>query len=121
MKVSKHSAEHYTWGGECDGWHLLKDDNLAVIQERMPPGTSEVRHYHENARQFFFVLAGEVCVETEGETITLAPHEGVYVRPGITHKVLNRSGTDSEFLVVSSPSTRGDRVAVETKAAEPIG
>ena len=35
------TAEHYTWGGVCDGWHLLKDPTLSVIQERVPPGAGE--------------------------------------------------------------------------------
>ena len=57
--ASKHTAEHYTWGEGCDGWHLLKSDNLSVIQETMPPGTAEVPHYHRHSRQFFFILEGD--------------------------------------------------------------
>ncbi len=26
------SAEHYLWGNGCDGWHLLKRDDLSVIE-----------------------------------------------------------------------------------------
>ncbi len=55
MKVSKQNAEHYVWGGKCDGWHLVKKQNLSIIHERMPPHTKEVRHYHTKAHQFFFV------------------------------------------------------------------
>lgn len=35
-KVSKENAEHYVWGGSCDGWHLVKGQELSVIHERMP-------------------------------------------------------------------------------------
>lgn len=38
MKISKANAEHYLWGGDCDGWHLVKNQNLSVIHERMPSG-----------------------------------------------------------------------------------
>jgi hypothetical protein len=51
MKISKLTAEHYVWGEGCDGWHLVKNSNLSVIHERMPPNTSEVKHYHEKSRQ----------------------------------------------------------------------
>jgi hypothetical protein len=33
----------------------LQESNLSVIEERMPPGASEVRHFHTNAQQFFFI------------------------------------------------------------------
>ncbi len=23
--VSRENAEHYRWGDDCDGWHLVKD------------------------------------------------------------------------------------------------
>jgi hypothetical protein len=45
-KISIGSAEHYTWGSVCDGWHLVRRPELSVIRERMPAGTSEVRHFH---------------------------------------------------------------------------
>ena len=61
--VSSENAEHYTWGGVCDGWHLLKSSNLSVIQERVPPGAAEVNHYHKKAHQFFYVLSGEATIE----------------------------------------------------------
>ncbi|MDQ0918453.1 mannose-6-phosphate isomerase-like protein (cupin superfamily) [Paenibacillus sp. V4I5] len=30
-----------------------------IIQERMPVGASEVKHVHQKAKQFFFILSGE--------------------------------------------------------------
>ncbi|AZN38679.1 cupin domain-containing protein [Paenibacillus albus] len=109
MKVSKHSAEHYVWGDVCDGWHLVKDERLSIIHERMPAGTSEVRHYHEQSRQFFFVLTGSLAIELGGEVVELEPQEGVEVPPLTPHQVRNVSGEAAEFLVISSPTTRGDR------------
>ena len=31
--VSINNAEHYKWGRASDGWHLLKQDDLSVIDE----------------------------------------------------------------------------------------
>lgn len=56
--IDKANAEHYVWGGSNDGWHLVKRDEMSVIQERIVPGGAEVRHYHQRARQFFYVLSG---------------------------------------------------------------
>ena len=59
MVISVEDTEHCTWGGKCDGWHLLKRDDMSVIQERVPAGGAEVLHYHNTARQFFYILEGE--------------------------------------------------------------
>ncbi len=42
--VSRVNAQHYRWGDDCDAWHLVKDPQLTVIEELMPPGSAEVRH-----------------------------------------------------------------------------
>lgn len=51
--ISARSAEHYVWGCGCDGWRLVDGDDLAVTEERVPPGASEQWHVHDQARQFF--------------------------------------------------------------------
>ncbi|MBN8734976.1 MAG: cupin domain-containing protein [Xanthomonadales bacterium] len=109
--ASTQNTEHYNWGAGCDGWHLLKGDDLSVIEERMPPGTAEQRHRHARSRQFFYVLAGEVTLELEGEVHRLQRGEGLHVPPGAAHQVRNDSDADVQFLVVSAPRSHGDRVA----------
>ena len=111
--TSKHTAEHYTWGQGCNGWHLVKTEKLSIIQERMPPGTSEARHYHTKARQFFFVLSGTATIEIDGERDVLRSHEGVEVPPNVAHQMFNLSDSDIEFIVISHPPSHGDRVFVE--------
>lgn len=111
--ISKHNAEHYKWGQKCDGWRLVDEAEQSIIHERMPADTSETRHYHDYAKQFFFVLSGVMTIEVDGVLHTLGPHEGIEVKPKHPHQVFNRSAGDIEFLVISQPNTRGDRVTVE--------
>ena len=114
MTISdKTTAEHYTWGGICDGWHLLKAPGLSVIEERIPPGGSEVRHFHERTRQFFYVLAGVLSFELDGKAYDLQPRQGLEIKPGTPHRVFNRGAEDAEFIVVSHPPSHGDRVTAE--------
>ena len=108
--INKANAEHYVWGNNCDGWHLVKSDALSVIQEHMPPHTSEVRHYHEKSRQFFYVLSGVLTFEVEGIEQAIGAGKGLEISPGDRHRVINNSNNSVEFLVVSQPTTRGDRV-----------
>jgi len=111
--INKDNAEHYRWGGNCDGWHLLKSDHLSVIQERMPPGGKEVMHYHETSHQFFYVLRGCMTMVLADGPVRLQAGDGLSIAPGTPHQASNTDDTDVEFLVVSSPRSHGDRVTVE--------
>jgi mannose-6-phosphate isomerase-like protein (cupin superfamily) len=111
--VSQQNAEHYIWGGDCDGWHLLKSPGLSVIQERVPPGRREVRHYHQQAHQFFFVLSGSATLEVDGRSRTLAARQGCSVPAGVPHQLSNEDADDLVFLVVSAPRSHGDRIDLE--------
>ena len=108
--ISRDNAPHYVWGDNCDGWHLLQESNLSVIEERMPPGASEVRHFHTNAQQFFFILSGQAVMETNDERILLLAGQGVAIPPRTRHQFRNHSEEPVRFLVISQPSTYGDRV-----------
>jgi mannose-6-phosphate isomerase-like protein (cupin superfamily) len=108
--ISPANAEHYIWGNNCDGWHLVRTPELSIIEERMPPGTSEVRHHHVRARQFFYVLEGELTMEIEYHDFTLRAGEGIEIAPGQAHQAINRSGAAVRFVVTSQPPSHGDRV-----------
>jgi mannose-6-phosphate isomerase-like protein (cupin superfamily) len=112
--ISIKSAEHYKWGGpqgtDCDGWHLVKTPQLSVIEELMPPDTSELRHFHAHARQFFFVLEGELTLEVEHHDFLLHPGEGLEISPGQQHQAMNRSTQSVRMLVTSQPPSHGDRI-----------
>ena len=111
--INTASAEHYTWGKECDGWHLVKDDGLSVIREKMPPGTSEVKHYHERSRQFFFILSGKASMEVQGKKYILLPADGIEIPPLTPHRITNDSSDELNFIVVSQPKSHGDRITIE--------
>ena len=111
--IHRASAPHYTWAGQCDGWHLVRSSALSVIEERMPPATSEARHRHAHARQFFYVLSGVLTMEVEGERHRLEARTGIEIPPGAAHQALNESSADVEFLVVSTPPSHGDRIAAD--------
>lgn len=112
MKRSLENSEHYNWGDGCHGWILSQAGDLAIIQERMPPHTAERRHFHDRARQFFYILSGELVMDLEDGPHLLTPGSGIEVEPGTRHQARNESDEDVHFLVASSPTTRGDRVEV---------
>ena len=113
MIIDKTIAERYIWGENCDGWHFLKDNELSIIQEKVPPGKSEKRHFHSKSRQFFYILKGAAFIEINGVVYQLKPGQGIEIPPKSPHKFMNQSSEDVEFLVISAPKSHGDRVDLE--------
>jgi mannose-6-phosphate isomerase-like protein (cupin superfamily) len=111
--VSILNTEQYSWGEGCDGWRLLKGNDLSVIQERVPAGKAEVMHYHNHARQFFYILEGQARMTLENEIIPLQKGDGIEIPPLAKHRFENISDQNVIFLVISSPKSQGDRIDIE--------
>src|ERR1044071_9795332 len=107
--IDKSNAQHYRWGGICEGGRLPEAGTHSIIEERIPPSGSESRHFHKSATQFFYVLAGVLSFEIDGKDYDLSPRQGIEIGPSIPHRVFNRSMGDAEFLVFSAPPSHGDR------------
>lgn len=111
MKVTNtDNSEHYIWGENCDGRHLLKSDSLSVIQEKMSPGTKESLHFHSKAQQFFYILKGTATFEVDNELYVVEENNGFHIQASQKHRIFNRTNQDLEFLVISQPKSHGDRI-----------
>jgi mannose-6-phosphate isomerase-like protein (cupin superfamily) len=110
MIISTENAEHYVWGNACDGWHLLRSDSLSVIQERMPPGTTEQLHYHANAQQVFYILSGTATFEVGDKIEIVNAGQSLHIPKNTKHSISNNATDDLHFLVISEPKSHGDRV-----------
>jgi mannose-6-phosphate isomerase-like protein (cupin superfamily) len=108
------NAEHYEWGGVCDGWRLLDRPGLSIIEERVPAGAGEEWHVHDSATQFFYILEGVAEMHTASGVAHLTRAQGIEVPPGLAHRFANPGDTDTRFLVISAPNTRGDRRRVDS-------
>lgn len=111
-KIDRCSARHYLWQQVCDGWHFVERDDLSIIAEKMPPGTSEDMHYHRSARQFFYILSGQATMRFSEHTLLLNAGDGIEIEPNEAHQMCNCSESELEFLTVSVPKAHGDRVNV---------
>lgn len=112
MKISNQNAEHYIWGSDCDGWHLLKSDTLSVIQEQMPPGTSEQLHCHEFTQQVFYILSGKATFEINGQTEMISANESIHIPRKTLHRISNAQQEHLTFIVISEPKSHGDRIEI---------
>lgn len=75
----------------------------------MPSKTQETKHYHEHAQQFFRILRGTATFEIAGKEIEIMSGEGIHIPPKTKHRIRNDQSKNLEFLVISEPTTRGDR------------
>jgi mannose-6-phosphate isomerase-like protein (cupin superfamily) len=107
--VSRVNAEHYRWGHECDAWHLVKDPHMTVIEELIPPGAAEVRHYHKKAQQFFYILSGEAMMHMDDGPVLIPAGSGIRIMPGVWHQIRNPSSGPLRLLVISHPPSHGDK------------
>ena len=110
MITNKQTAQHYTWGANCDSWVMVDTPDLSVKQELMPVGTKEQLHSHEKAQQFFFILKGTATFYLDGKKETVSAQQGITIVAKTKHYIANESNTELEFLVTSQPSTNNDRI-----------
>ncbi len=111
--VDSSNSEKYEWAEKCIGWHLLKSEQLSVIQECVDPGKNEKRHIHKQGKQFFFILSGEAILEIEGTEYHLSALQGIAVEPLERHQFKNTSNSIVEFLVITTPKLANDRSDLE--------
>jgi len=109
MKKSKENSEHYKWGDNCSGWHIVNSQSLSIIEELMPPKTQEKKHHHNFSQQFFRILNGKATFEIGDKIVEVEKGSGIHIPPKTKHKIRNDQSENLEFLVISEPTTRGDR------------
>lgn len=100
IKNQKTADQYYCGDGVCEGWRLFDGGSLSVIEEKMPPRTFEVTHFHRHANQVFYVLAGTLTIDVERNVVHLSKGDRLYVQPGKIHQVRNENATDDTFFLV---------------------
>lgn len=108
--VSTKNAEYFSWGKNCDGWHLSKHPSASILQERMLPRTSEIRHYHNKTWQFFYILSGVATLEIDGVNYELHAQEGIEIAAPVPHNIINNTDEDVTYILISVPNLKDDRI-----------
>ncbi len=109
-KISTANAEYFNWGDKYDGWFLVKNPNICIIQEIMLPHTSEIKHYHEKTWQFIYLLSGTLTIEIGYEQFELSANEGIEMPANIPHNFQNKTDKNLSYLLIASPNIPGDRI-----------
>jgi len=80
-----------------------------VIEETLEPDTGEVLHYHQRAAQCFYMIDGSAVMHIASDMVRLDTGMALHIPPGTVHAITNDSQQKIRFLVISAPTTRGDR------------
>ena len=113
------TAEHYKWGENNEAWRMVAQSDMSVLQQRMQPGNSEINHIHRKARQFFYVLSGELTMNVDGEDTVLKAGQGMEIEPKRVHQARNASDKPVDFLVMSTPPSVVDTAEVAPRKDKP--
>ena len=108
--IDKKTAAHYVWANQCDSWILTETESLSIKQEGMPAGCREQLHFHAFAQQFFFVIRGTATFYIEGKKEIVLEQQGILIGKNSAHFIANESNQPLDFLVISQPSARRDRI-----------
>jgi uncharacterized cupin superfamily protein len=100
-------------GGTGPYAHAVLGDAAGLTQfgahlERLPPGSrSAFRHWHEGEDELVYVLAGEVWLVEEDETLLRAGDAAAWPAGlAVGHCLENRSGADALYLTVGTRAAR---------------
>jgi mannose-6-phosphate isomerase-like protein (cupin superfamily) len=81
-----------------------KTANHSVAHIVIAPGKSSLRHFHPQAEESYYLLAGEARIEIGSEAAMLRPGRIVLIPTPQPHKIYNIGQTDLVVLVVCVPA-----------------
>ncbi|MDC1382363.1 cupin domain-containing protein [Candidatus Puniceispirillum sp.] len=112
--VSRNTQKAYKWSDGGVGWPLVEAGGFLVIEETLAPGCGEKHHYHNQAEQCFYMLAGCAVMQlADGQHVEIDTGMAINITPKTIHAIVNQTDKEIRFLVMSAPSSRGDRHEVE--------
>lgn len=83
---------------------VLPEDGIGLVIEVIaPPGLGAPPHVHDEDAEAFYMLEGELTVETQGKVATLRPGDFCVLPAGVEHAFRNEGGHPARFLAVITP------------------
>jgi mannose-6-phosphate isomerase-like protein (cupin superfamily) len=81
------------------------DGDFSLMERTLPAGGRRPPvHRHTDCSEAYFVLAGSVSVELDGQELTLEPEDFVLVPRGAAHSFGNVSDASARLLVIHAPA-----------------
>jgi len=95
--------------------------SFSLWEAVFPPGKGAPPHIHTREDEAFYVLSGELIIESEDERHRLAPGSFFFGARNRRHSVRNIGDEPSRVLVLSAPGCSLDQMFAELDAATAAG
>lgn len=88
--------------------------NQSLAEARLPVGASTAPHYHPQAEEIYFLVAGRGRMQIEGEIRAVGPGDAIAILPGQRHQITNVGQETLRFLCCCAPAyEHADTVMVD--------
>lgn len=79
--------------------------DVAIVDTRLPPGAGSGRHVHHGHEEAFYVLAGTIRVEVDGEVVDAGPGDFALAERGQVHSFANVGTEEARMLAIYAPAS----------------
>jgi mannose-6-phosphate isomerase-like protein (cupin superfamily) len=97
VKVAGDDYRFLAVGGDTDRSYM-------VLEAEVPPGGGPPLHMHSREEEGFYILAGDMTFEADGETLTAGPGTFLNLPKGSRHRFENRSNRPVRMLILCAPA-----------------
>lgn len=80
-----------------------RPDQMFFADHPLPPGYGVPLHVHEAEDELFYVLDGEITLDSAEGATTAGPGAFIHLPHGVAHGYRNASGRPARMLVVTTP------------------
>ena len=82
--------------------HLCLTHLTGFAGHSLQAGKNTDYHAHENAEQYYYILAGEMEVRIGDERVPVGPGTATYFPPGVKHQLLGEDSSDwMQYLIIT--------------------
>ena len=82
--------------------------NQSLAEATLEPRQATDRHYHREAEEIYYVVAGTGELEVDGERRRVEPGDAALIPPGAWHQIRADEASRLRFLCCCAPPYRND-------------
>lgn len=97
----------------------LTNNAYSLVEVTTAPGAGTPPHRQKEDDEAFLVLEGSYEFMHNGQTVTAAPGDFLFVKKGEAHAFRNTGANDAKMLIINSPAGLHENFFLE--AGDPIG
>lgn len=79
------------------------NQNQSLAEALVPPGTTTLRHRHQQSEELYHITAGEGVMLLGDKRFAVSPGDTVLIPPGTPHAIENTGDDDLKILCCCAP------------------